>query len=186
MKPFRELSPKRTYKGTKTDYHDYKPFLAEDFHHRCGYTDCSDIWFGGKNNFHIDHFRPWKGEKNGSTLKTDYNNLVYCCSYVNILKSDKKGPFSDPCKVDYNKLFYRDDMGRIFPVKESDSAIYMFYQMRLYMARYAIIWLLDQLHQRMTKISEIMKKSNNPAIAHLMADLYTEYTKYKEDLSKTL
>ena len=31
-----------------------------------------------------------------------------------------------------------------------------------------------------------MKKSNNPAIAHLMADLYTEYTKYKEYLSKTL
>ena len=77
-------------------------------------------------------------------------------------------------------------MGRIFPVKESDSAIYMFYQMRLYMARYAIIWLLDQLHQRMTKISEIMKKSNNPAIAHLMSDLYTVYTKYKEYLSKTL
>ena len=56
--PFRNMTPQRTCTKKRTDYHAYKAFLAEDFNHRCGYTDCSDHWFGGKRNFQIDHLKP--------------------------------------------------------------------------------------------------------------------------------
>lgn len=187
MKPFREFTPQRTYKGQKTNYRDYKPYLAKDFRGRCGYTDCSDVWFGGQNNFHIDHFIPWKGAKTADILKTDYNNLVYCCSYVNILKSNDKGPYSDPCNVDFNELFYRDDMGNIHPFDGSDSAKYMYHKMRLYMARYSIIWMLDQLEVRMRKIAEIIeKRQDENELGILLSNFVKEQLKYKAYLSKSL
>ena len=56
--PFRIKMPVRTFKGYYSDYHRYKNKLAEDFSHKCGYTDCSDHWFGGARTFQIDHFLP--------------------------------------------------------------------------------------------------------------------------------
>ena len=145
------------------------------------------MWFGGQNNFHIDHFIPWKGAKTADILKTDYNNLVYCCSYVNILKSNDKGPFSDPCNVDFNELFYRDDMGNIHPFDGSDSAKYMYHKMRLYMARYSIIWMLDQLEVRMRKIAEIIeKRQDENELGILLSNFVKEQLKYKAYLSKSL
>lgn len=88
MMNFRDKQPIRTCVKKYANYKSYKPYLAKDFFNRCGYTDCSDFWFGGMNNFHIDHFKPWKKYPQNPLLKTDYQNLVYCCSYVNILKSD--------------------------------------------------------------------------------------------------
>ena len=181
---FRTVAPTRTCIKKYADFHKYKQNLADDFNHKCGYTDCSDAWFGGKITFQIDHIKP---KSKYPQLENDYSNLVYCCSYVNILKSNDKGPFSDPCKVDYNKLFYRDDMGRIFPIKESDSAVYMYFRMRLYMARYGIIWLLDQLEQRMGKIAKIIERGNlDPDLSLLLANLVSEHEKYKKYLCKTL
>ena len=98
--PFRTITPARTYTGHRTDYHDYKDKLADDFNHRCGYTDCQDHWFGGSRTFQIDHLRPWSKYPNE---KTDYRNLVYCCSYVNRAKWDDDSPnYLDPCDNDYN------------------------------------------------------------------------------------
>jgi hypothetical protein len=77
MKPFRDFAPARTYTVKHSYYPDYKVPLSKDFNHRCGYTDCSDSWFGGKDNFHIDHFIPWKKHLDIPGLKTDYSNLVY-------------------------------------------------------------------------------------------------------------
>lgn len=57
---FRDKQPIRTCVKKYANYKSYKPYLAKDFFNRCGYTDCSDFWFGGMNNFHIDHFKPWK------------------------------------------------------------------------------------------------------------------------------
>ena len=54
---FRYNSPARTCVKIYTNYRSFKQYLAADFNSRCGYTDCPDFWFGGKNNFHIDHFR---------------------------------------------------------------------------------------------------------------------------------
>lgn len=55
---FREQHPQRTYKGHYSDYHKYKEHLASDFNHHCGYTHCTDRWFGGMRTFQIDHFKP--------------------------------------------------------------------------------------------------------------------------------
>lgn len=48
-KQFRIKSPvRRTNVPKRSTYGAYKDELAEDFNHRCGYTDCTDFWFGGK------------------------------------------------------------------------------------------------------------------------------------------
>lgn len=92
--PFRIMAPKRTCTKNRANYNAYKTFLAEDFNHRCGYTDCSDYWFGGKRTFQIDHFKP---ESKYPELKNEYSNLVYCCSYVNRAKWDDDNPnYLDP------------------------------------------------------------------------------------------
>ena len=75
--PFRNISPKRTFTKHYAQYNRYKPYLADDFNHKCGYTDCSDHWFGGQRNFQIDHFKP---KSIYPQLISEYSNLVYCDS----------------------------------------------------------------------------------------------------------
>lgn len=183
MLPFRTQHPKRTYSKVHSNYRDYKPFLAKDFNCKCGYTDCNDFWFGGKDNFHIDHFIPWKGKPNSAKLKCDYQNLVYCCSYVNIAKSNDEGNYLDPCNIDFNKHFSRNDVGVIIPIKTSSKAVYMHNKLKLYLKRFQIIWLLDQLDDRMTKLVErIEKHGKTDELNSLLTDITIEYSKYKKYL----
>lgn len=180
---FRDTPPKRNCTKVYTNYRSYKKYLAEDFNHRCGYTDCSDYWFGGTNSFHIDHFKPWKKNPH---LKTVYSNLVYCCSYVNILKSDDEGTYIDPCDVDYNKHFERDSNGNIISKDTSTEAKYMHSRLKLYLKRYQIIWKLDKLLLNMKKLQNAIKDPKNSAIKqdlkNLHSDLATELTDYIEYL----
>ena len=180
---FRDISPKRNCTKVYVSYRSYKRFLGEDFNHRCGYTNCSDSWFGGTNSFHIDHFKPWR--KN-PLLKTVYSNLVYCCSYVNILKSDDEGSFLDPCDVDYNMHFERDSNGNIIAKTTSAEAKYMYSKLKLYLKRYQIIWKLDQLLLNMKKLQNAIKNPKNSEIKQelqiLNSDLATELTDYIEYL----
>ncbi|MDR2650705.1 MAG: HNH endonuclease [Prevotellaceae bacterium] len=183
MKPFRETIPQRTYTKTHSNYRDYKPYLAKDFNYRCGYTDCSDFWFGGKNNFHIDHFVPWKKHITDKPhLKTDYSNLVYCCSYVNILKSDDEGIYIDPCNEDYNQHFQRDDDGAIIPL--TTNAKYMYNKLKLYLERYRIIWLLDQLDNKMDKLQTIIEMSDNNEAKVVYLQLSFAFNDYRKYLKK--
>lgn len=180
---FRNTPPKRNCTKVFTNYRSYKPYLAEDFNHKCGYTDCSDFWFGGANNFHIDHFKPWKKNPH---LKTVYSNLVYCCSYVNILKSDDEGTYLDPCDEDYNTYFERDYQGNIIPKNTSIEAKYMHCQLKLYLKRYQIIWKLDQLLLSMKKLQTAIQEPKNSSIkqdlVNLHSDLAIELTDYIEYL----
>ena len=158
---FRSKQPKRICTKVYTNYRSYKPYIAEDFNHRCGYTDCSDFWFGGINTFHIDHFKPLK---NHPKLKNTYSNLVYCCSYVNILKSDDEGTYLDPCDIDYNAHFERDSNGNIIPINTSVEAKYMHSRLKLYLKRYQIIWKLDQLLLRMRELQNAIKDPKNSPV----------------------
>lgn len=180
---FRNIPPKRICTKVYANYRSYKPYIADDFNHRCGYTDCSDFWFGGTNTFHIDHFKPWKKNPH---LKTTYSNLVYCCSYVNILKSDDEGTYLDPCDVDYNTHFERDAYGNIIPKKTSVEAKYMHSKLKLYLKRYQIIWKLDQLLHNMKKLQIAIKEPTNTSIKqdliNLHYDLTIELTDYIEYL----
>jgi len=153
---FRESQPQRTCAKNYKGYRSFKPHLASDFNYRCGYTDCSDFWFGGQDCFHIDHFIPWKNYPAQPNLKTDYSNLVYSCSYVNILKSNDEGDYIDPCTVDYNLHFTRDNNGNIQPIPGSAPAKHMYKKLKLYMSRYQIIWMLDRLLTTMDKLKELI------------------------------
>jgi len=159
---FREVAPVRNCKKTYVDYTSFKPHLAKDFNARCGYTDCSHLWFGGRNNFHIDHFIPWKNYPAKPNLKTDYSNLVYSCSYVNILKSNDEGDYIDPCDIDFNLHFERDKSGNILPLATSKEANYMYKKLKLYMKRYQIIWMLDNLLEKMGKVKLLIEAEKDP------------------------
>lgn len=177
---FRNSSPQRTYSGKElTDYRRYKDFLVKDFNSRCGYTDCFDFWFGGKNNFQIDHFIP-KSKK--PELETIYANLVYSCSYVNRAKSDDLGDYIDPCDTDYNEHFYRDELGNIYPKDDSPSAKYMYIKLKLYLKRYSIIWMLDQLEQRMFRLQEIIESTDNTEAKELLVEITMKYNNHKRYL----
>jgi hypothetical protein len=168
---FRQKKPARTFNKSYKSYKSYKDYLARDFNNRCGYTDCPDFWFGGKNNFHIDHFKPFSKNPN---LETDYSNLVYCCSYVNILKSNDEGYYIDPCNVDFNKHFERDSDGSIIPKEESIEANYMFNKLQLGLRRYSLIWKLDEMYEKMEKLQEQIHNPNNEKIKNDLRLLYSD------------
>lgn len=178
-KQFRIKSPvRRTNVPKRSTYSAYKDELAEDFNHRCGYTDCTDSWFGGKRTFQIDHLKPWSKYPD---LKTEYSNLVYCCSYVNRAKWDDDSPhYLDPCAVDYNTHFERDDNGYI--IGKSEDAKYMVQKMHLNLTRYAIIWTLDKLDDIITRLKA--HRGVHPEIEDLLSALQDKYFDYVQDLHK--
>lgn len=185
---FRQLNPKRTCTKSYGNYRRYKVALAKDFNRRCGYTDCSDFWFGGKDCFHIDHFIPWKKHPNRPELKTTYSNLVYSCSYVNILKSNDEGKYLDPCDVDYNQHFTRASDGAIFPVANSIEAKYMHSKLKLYLKRYQIIWMLDQIEIKLEQLSAVIdtKKIQGRLCEQeltLFYELWKEFSGFKKYLN---
>lgn len=183
---FREVSPQRTCKKTFTTYRPFKSYLAVDFNSRCGYTDCADRWFGGVTTFHIDHFAPLK---NFPHLETSYSNLVYACSYVNILKSDDDpANYLDPCNDEYNEHFYRDNLGTIYPKPSSKKASYMHKKLKLGLARYSTIWLLENLYNLMKELNAhitTLPTDTKEEIAALRAlsKLNAEFTKYFDYLT---
>lgn len=153
--PFREAPPKRSCTKTFSTYRSFKPYLADDFNCRCGYTDSHHRWFGGISTFHIDHFQPYS---KFPALKTEYSNLVYACSYVNVLKSnDDPANYLDPCATDYNQHFFRGRDGRINPRAESPQAVYMHRKLKLGLARYQVIWLLEKCDRVMGELAALSK-----------------------------
>lgn len=177
---FRLSHPKRTCTKTYKSYRSFKKYLVIDFNSRCGYTDCPDFWFGGKNTFHIDHFKP---KTKNPKLETEYSNLVYCCSYVNISKSDDEGDYLDPCDVDYNECFERKTDGSIVPI--TIEAKYMFKNLKLGLNRYKIIWMLDSLYLRMKKVKGLIEKEKNEKLKNSLlisqgelANLLVDYLDY--------
>ena len=178
MIEFRKQSPVRTCTRISKNYRSFKGDLASDFNQRCGYTDCSDFWFGGLTTFHIDHFKP---HTQYPDIKSDYSNLVYSCSYVNIAKSDLDNPnFLDPCDHDYNQHFHRNRNGSIIPI--SAEARIMYRTLKLYLLRYQIIWMLDEIDRRLTVISEINRNNPSTKAKELLAELVEHWIKYKDYL----
>ena len=79
MAHFRLKEPKRRDNiEIKSDYHDYKDDLKQDFNNRCGYCDSKPF---GIAPYEIDHFVPQKlpNKKISSIAPNEYSNLVYSC-----------------------------------------------------------------------------------------------------------
>lgn len=180
---FRKNKPVRTCTKKYINYRSYKDALQSDFKGRCGYTDCPDYFFGGKRTFHIDHFKPQKTHKH---LVNEYSNLIYTCSYVNLKKSDNLTELLDPCDIDLNVHFYRDEYGNIVPFSSSTDAISMAKALGLNMKRYGIIWMLESLENLKTSLSQICEGNDNfesasPEALKILARLnkaHQEYTEY--------
>lgn len=180
---FRNTSPERRYSGGEfADYRRYKDILAEDFKSRCGYTSCSDSWFGGRINFQIDHFKP---KSKYPELETRYNNLVYSCSYVNRAKSDDDGNYLDPVDIEYNLHFYRDNLGNIYPREDSEAAKYMYLKLKLYLKRYSIIWMLEQLEQKLDDLQILIESTQNELAKDLYLQISFKYHSYLKNLRAT-
>lgn len=204
MKMFRNSNPQRTYAGSrKTNYQDYRDLLAEDFNHRCGYTDCRDMWWAG--GFQIDHFAPQKPKIKDpvklakfADLETEYGNLVYACPQINRAKSndwvtdDPEKPrtesmgYYDPC-LDFNEYFERTDNGGIMP-KTDPIAEYMWRKLKLYLRRYEFFWRLDQLHDRKVELHRLHDLPGLPDvdkkdIEQAVFNLDKEFTSYLQYLS---
>jgi hypothetical protein len=190
MYPFRQNAPKRTFIVTYSDYRKYKPYLATDFNERCGYTDCHHSWFGGRNNFHIDHF---KAKSKFPNLITVYENLIYASSPVNIAKSDDNTElFLDPCLVDFNLHFKRDVYGNIYPKANSKEANYMYLKMKLYLKRYGLIWTLELLYQKWILLKDLLANLDiednelRKEITELKKELSDEFMEYFHYLRKEM
>ena len=168
---FRHNTPVRTCTRTYASYRSYKKYLAADFNSRCGYTDCPDFWFGGKNTFHIDHFKPFS--KNPK-LETAYSNLVYCCSYVNILKSDDEGDYLDPCDNDFNDHFERGSDGTIIPKSTSKEGNYMHSKLQLGLVRYSLIWKLEEIRLQINKLNKEIKDPKNSEFKNELRIIHSE------------
>jgi len=120
-------------------------------------------------------------------LKSEYGNLVYCCSYINIQKTNDIGHYIDPCNTDYNQHFERDDIGSIVPKKGSIEANYMYKKLKLYLQRYQIIWMLEQLENKIQFLSDLIKQEQDEVFKQDFLkthfELVDEFFSYKRFLS---
>jgi hypothetical protein len=163
---FRDKAPVRTCTKQFSKYSAYKPYLASDYNNHCGYTHVLDTLFGGSRTFQIDHIKP---ESVYPELINDYNNLVYCCSYVHRAKWDDDSPnYLDPCTVDFNEHFERDEEGVIYG--KTTQAKYMVERMHLNLARYALAWKVERLENIVNKLRPIAQK--NSSFNEIMLSLY--------------
>ena len=100
---------------------------------------------------------------------------------MNRAKSDDDNPnYLDPCETDYNKNFERDDRGFIVP--KTTQGKYMADHMQLHLFRYAIIWNLERLCERIDKLKVVNPRTQE--VKDLLLELlekYYEYDKYLAD-----
>lgn len=162
--------PVRSYSGEmwRTNYSNKKR-LALDFDHRCAYCDDYDKYSGGYNTYHVEHFAPKEKFKN---LEFKYDNLLYCCPYCNISKSDKwvgrsaeenivgDEGFIDPCSEEYYLHLKRDEKGNI--IYKTPIGKYIYMELKLYLKRHAILYNLEKVRikKKLLKAKIVEMKKN--------------------------
>jgi len=151
----------------EVNYKSYRKHLKEDFEGRCGY--CNSYHGIVKKDYHIDHFVPRKVFEKFPThlhLDNDYGNLIYSCPSCNRSKSSKwlsEDPdiaivngagFVNPCTEEYDKLFFRDENGAIYPVENNTVAEYIHQELSFSLTRHQIAWKIESL-------IDLVEKSNS-------------------------
>lgn len=201
MADFRKMWPvRRTDLPQRSEHTDYRDDLKQDFNGRCGYTDCSDKWWGVK--FQVDHFAPQNPKIADSAkkklfedLRCTYSNLVYACPQVNNAKRnlwvtdspdkpvDGDVGLLDPCTYDFNDYFVRSDTGRILAKDDNPVASFMIDRLKLFLFRYELYWRIGELNECKLKLHELREDANikqryGTEINALIADLDEEFQKY--------
>lgn len=191
MPLLKRKTPKHSYSGNKwTTILTNKKYLATDFDNRCAYCDDADRFNGGKRNYQVDHFAP---ESKFPELKFIYENLMYSCPYCNRAKwdvwvgpddqtavVDEKG-FISPCSNEYYRHLTRNDDGTISSLTPLGE--YMRKQLKLYLKRHSILYLLEQVDDRCDVLEKLIaerelsgKDTTRLKIAH--SEIATELRKY--------
>lgn len=151
--------PVRSCTKTYADYKNFKPYLVKDFNNRCGYCDSHDKFFGGLKNFQIDHFKPHSIPA-FTSLKHEYNNLVYSCQSCNRAKSNKwenTEGFIDPCDVTYETFISRDSNGKV-KHNNTKQGEYIYSNLNLFLRRHEFLWLIEKLENQKIEIKELREK----------------------------
>lgn len=181
VRAIKEKKPVRSYSGEmwRTNSSN-KRRLAKDFNNKCAYCDDYDIYGGGYNSYHVEHFAP---KEKFPYLQYTYENLLYSCPYCNISKSNKwisdkaevsviaeKG-FIDPCTDDYYEHLKRKKDGSI--IYTTKLGEYMYYELNLYLSRHRILYNLEQLRlkRELLKNKIDLMKGNGQDVLNL-EDLY--------------
>jgi len=175
--------PIRSYKGEiwRTNSSNKKR-LVDDFEHKCAYCDDHDKYSGGYNAYHVEHFAPKEKFK---SLEFTYDNLLYCCPYCNISKSNKwvsskveenvvgdKG-FIDPCTDEYYLHLKRDKKGNI--IYTTMIGQFMYSELKLYLKRHTILYNLEKVRIKKNLLkSKIDKKQQLSEDVELLEALYKD------------
>lgn len=158
---FRNFNIQRTCTKKFASYGSYKKYLKEDFHSRCAYCNLLDSQI--TTPYEVDHFIPKDEFKDAwPELDTTYENLVYACKKCNNAKSNQyKGDISkriienalfyDPEKTDYNKIFYRDDVGSI--CSDDAKGRGMINRIKLYRPIHNVAWICEIIRQTLVKLN---------------------------------
>lgn len=188
---FREETPKRTCTKQYKSYRSYKKYLRDDFNEKCGYCDDSDRLVGGRRVYHIDHFAPHSKFKE---KLTDYDNLIYSCSYCNLAKSDdwisdspdvsvlNNEGYIDPCSASYDEQFSRDSNGNICP--ETEIGRYMYENMNLFLKRHSLIWSLERLKGLIDEVDIKIENNENSELLSLYRELSKQYFSMFDELTE--
>lgn len=187
---FKNHDIKRNCNKQYADYHRYKPYLQNDFSHRCAYCNLKDDRI--TSYFDVDHFVPkdeFEKYQEYKYLKTDYNNLIYSCHKCNLAKSQKfEGDlaidpyanlrFYNPVDVDYNTVFYRDEKGNI--ASDDELGIKMIHDLKLYHPIHNLNWICERLDLLCSKLeSAIEKEIDDTERKRLLKEAHYQALKYK-------
>jgi hypothetical protein len=169
IKDFKTHTISRSTPPHFSSYGDYKPYLEKDFGERCAYCNLHSKRI--TTPFEVDHFIPRKAFKGvRPSLDTDYNNLVYACKKCNVAKSGKfEGDltevsptntlFYDPVLVDYNSIFYRNELGAID--SDDPKGKSMIKMLKLYRPIHILAWLCDEIRITRDKLQRAIDTETN-------------------------
>ena len=171
IKDFKTHTITRSTPPHFSSYGDYKPYLEIDFSERCAYCNLHSKRI--TTPFEVDHFIPRKAfEGVRPSLDTDYKNLVYACKKCNVAKSGKfegdlteDSPtntlFYDPVLVDYNSIFYRNELGAID--SDDPKGKSMIKMLKLYRPIHILAWLCEEIRTTKDKLQGAIDVETNEA-----------------------
>jgi len=146
---------------------DLKKILQNDFTYNCAYCNDRDTYAGGFDNYHIEHFAP---RSKFAEYEFKFSNLFYSCPYCNRAKSNKwitndplisfndnKG-FVNPCTDEYDNHLARNDYGSI--IYKTDLGRYMYVELKLYLKRHQVNFLLDKIIKQRHILKEMKERSS--------------------------
>lgn len=162
----------------KVNYRDYRETLKHDFKGRCAYCNLRDGAI--TTSFHIDHFIPAKvfdGKRDD--LNNEYSNLIYSCPKCNMSKHDKfegdiysENPtnelFYDPVLVDYNTIFYRNEVGTI--ASDDPKGQNMIKLLKLYRSIHILGWICDEMKMIREKLQFAIENEEDTEKIKLLGD----------------